>query len=78
MPVYEFACPACDERFEELVRRFEDPVACPSCGEREVERRLSVFAPSARAATVPDYSRLAHHARPVAGGCCGGACGHAH
>jgi putative FmdB family regulatory protein len=76
VPIYEYTCPACKEPFEELVRSFDAPVACPACGEPDAERRLSVFAPSPRGAPQPDYSRLA---RPrAAGGCCGGACGHAH
>jgi putative FmdB family regulatory protein len=40
VPIYEFECTGCGERFEELVKADEMP-ACPSCGEREVERRLS-------------------------------------
>jgi putative FmdB family regulatory protein len=44
MPIYEYACPACAKRFEKLVRRFGEPVACPSCASPDVERQLSVFA----------------------------------
>jgi putative FmdB family regulatory protein len=75
MPIYEYACPDCSARFEELVRSPEDRPACPSCGEPAVERLISRFAPAPRAATAPDYSRLSHHVH--SGGCCGGAHGHA-
>jgi putative FmdB family regulatory protein len=76
MPMYEYACRSCDERFEELVRASAPAVACPACGSSDAERLLSRFTASARPAQGVDYSRMGHHAR--AGGCCGGGCGHAH
>jgi len=79
MPIYEYRCESCSERFEELVRRPEDPVSCPECGGTAAERLLSVFAGvggGSRQAPMPDLSRLGP-ARS-AGGCCGGACGHRH
>lgn len=48
MPMYEFHCRDCDERFEEL-RSVHDPdegVECPQCGGSRVERLLSAFATS--------------------------------
>jgi putative FmdB family regulatory protein len=76
MPIYEYRCGACDERFEELVRRLDDPVACPECGGDQAERLLSAFAGvgGGGGSPVPDYSRLGHHRH--AGGCCGGGCAH--
>jgi putative FmdB family regulatory protein len=73
VPIYEYACPACGERFEELVRSPETRVACPACGAEDVERRLSALAPAPKSSATPDYSRLAHHARSG-----GGHHGHAH
>ena len=80
MPIYEYRCESCAERFEELVRRPDDPVACPECGGERAERLLSTFAGvgGGGSSPAPDYSRLAHHYRTSAGGCCGGACGHRH
>jgi putative FmdB family regulatory protein len=46
MPLYEFACATCEEDFEELVlgpSTIED-VTCPTCGGREVEKKISTFA----------------------------------
>jgi putative FmdB family regulatory protein len=43
MPLYEYACRACDHHFETLVRQGDTP-SCPSCRSTELERRLSVFA----------------------------------
>jgi putative FmdB family regulatory protein len=45
MPIYEYDCAKCKERFEELVQAGgEAKVACPSCGSTSVERRFSTFA----------------------------------
>ena len=44
MPVYEYECKSCGERFDKLVRsmRREPPeVACPACQGTEVRRLLS-------------------------------------
>ena len=43
MPLFEYACRACDHQFEALVRATEQP-QCPSCHSADLERRLSVFA----------------------------------
>ena len=48
MPMYEFRCRECGERFEEL-RGLSEPdtgVECPKCGGGRVERLLSSFATS--------------------------------
>ena len=44
MPIYDFRCKACDERFEELVRADETP-ACTACRSMDTERQLSPIAP---------------------------------
>jgi putative FmdB family regulatory protein len=43
VPIYEFDCAACGERFEELTKLDETP-ACPRCDGSEVERRVSPVA----------------------------------
>jgi putative FmdB family regulatory protein len=40
VPIYDFACRACGEPFEELTKADETP-PCPACGSTDVERRLS-------------------------------------
>lgn len=45
MPIYEYRCLECGEKFEKLVR-FSTPVSeikCPKCGGREVEKLISNF-----------------------------------
>ena len=46
MPLYEYRCRGCDERFEVLQRlgAGADEVLCPRCGEPEPQRVLSTFA----------------------------------
>ncbi|HXX79889.1 MAG TPA: zinc ribbon domain-containing protein [Ktedonobacteraceae bacterium] len=46
MPMYEYRCLRCEERFEQLVplRAEHPPVTCPHCGTQEVRKLLSTFA----------------------------------
>ncbi|MBN2358349.1 MAG: zinc ribbon domain-containing protein [Deltaproteobacteria bacterium] len=45
MPIYEFKCPRCGAKFEELVsRNATDKVVCPECGEPKPVRQMSTFA----------------------------------
>jgi putative FmdB family regulatory protein len=45
MPIYEYLCPECDSRFEELrpLSQAEDPVECPRC-HHPAHRKMSTFA----------------------------------
>ncbi len=54
MPIYEYACEACGNKFEKLVRRTDDVLAagCPSCGQRHLTQEFSTFAPRAGSASV--------------------------
>ena len=73
MPIYEFACSACTNEFEELVSMTgSTAVTCPSCGSTRTEKQLSSF----------QRIRLGRGDVPAAvtaagagGGCCGGGCG---
>ena len=65
MPLYEYACQACEKQFETLVRAGETP-ECPVCHGTALERRFSVFAAHTGADSAP--TRM-----PSAGGC--GSCG---
>lgn len=46
MPIYEYTCQSCHERFDHLHKRMEDgeKVPCPQCGSSKTARVLSVFA----------------------------------
>jgi putative FmdB family regulatory protein len=50
MPLYEYKCLSCAERFETLILRASQPIACPSCSSDSVERLVSMFAVSSESA----------------------------
>lgn len=41
MPIYEYACTACDVSFEKLMKMNASPPACPECGAEEVRKKVS-------------------------------------
>ena len=45
MPTYEYECPDCGHRFEQMQKITEDPVSlCPECGGDSVRRLVSAAA----------------------------------
>jgi len=46
MPIYEYQCKTCDNRFEQMrpMAQMHAPAACPSCASTETMRLLSLFA----------------------------------
>ena len=46
MPIYEYQCRSCGNRFEYLVLPTTPEPACPSCQGRELEQLLSLFGTS--------------------------------
>jgi putative FmdB family regulatory protein len=51
MPIFEYVCQQCGNRFETLVRGAEAP-ACPGCASERLARQLSVFAVGGRGAAL--------------------------
>jgi len=51
MPLYEYACPKCGRRFEELVRADAPAPACPQCGSKDGERLICAPAAAPQAGT---------------------------
>ncbi len=45
MPIYEYRCSECGEKFEKLVRSSSNQteIHCPNCDADKVERQVSVF-----------------------------------
>ena len=48
MPIYEFECEQCGERFEELVAADVVTLACPACGSERTRRLISAVSPPGR------------------------------
>ena len=74
MPIYEYKCDTCGNKFEKLIRSSNGAaeLACPACGERHVTQQLSTFSPIAHSAP----SSAGNPVCPRAGECGkSGACG---
>ena len=50
MPIYEFECEECGERFEELVAASVGSAPCPACGSERTRRLISTVSPPGQAA----------------------------
>jgi len=44
MPIYEYLCLDCEDRFETLVLSREEEITCPVCGSKRLEKVMSAFA----------------------------------
>lgn len=47
MPIYEYKCRNCENRFEQLVFKSTEKIACPVCGSDEAEKYVSTFSSNA-------------------------------
>ncbi|MGQ9501681.1 MAG: FmdB family zinc ribbon protein [Anaerolineae bacterium] len=67
MPIYEYVCQDCGERYEKLVRSEVDKVEliCPRCGSRQARKALSLFGLRATAAPSQGTSTSAPSCGPV-------------
>ena len=41
MPIYEYECPSCGNRFEKLVKVNAEPPPCDACGSGDVRKLVS-------------------------------------
>ena len=72
MPLYEYGCRLCNERFEKLQPMSAERWAeCPTCGQ-PAKRVFSLVAAPVHAGAGEEPSSFS---APSAGACCGGACG---
>jgi len=44
MPIYEYVCNDCGERYEQIVMSKSQTIACPKCASKKHTLQLSVFA----------------------------------
>jgi len=56
MPMYEYQCRDCGERFDELVSGSgvdDREITCPNCGKNNAERLMSAFASAGGGSSQP-------------------------
>ena len=70
MPIYEYVCEQCNERFEKIVINKQEAISCPKCGSKKAAIQLSVFATAGGGSSSPSGGSSGG-----GGGCCGGSCG---
>lgn len=70
MPIYEYKCLECDNKFEALrsMNQADKPIGCENCNGRQIKRVLSTF-------NSHGESRSASHSSGGCGSCGGGSCG---
>jgi putative FmdB family regulatory protein len=73
MPIYEYRCDGCSEKFEVLTRFAERDTAqvCPSCESTRTRVLVSSFAVAGGMSS----ESLDFGSAEGGGGCCGGSCG---
>jgi putative FmdB family regulatory protein len=76
MPIYEYLCDDCGERYERIVLSRNTAIECPKCASGRHTIQFSVFAAPANGAKSSGGSSSSSSGSPSSGGgCCGGACG---
>lgn len=58
MPIYEYVCEDCHQRYEQLVMSREATIACPRCGSARHTLQLSVFR-TQRSSSASDSGKFA-------------------
>jgi putative FmdB family regulatory protein len=51
MPIFEYLCEDCGNKFEKLVRNGANGINCPSCGQERLQQQFSTFAAHANGAS---------------------------
>ncbi|MEI6083480.1 MAG: zinc ribbon domain-containing protein [Verrucomicrobiota bacterium] len=72
MPLFEFSCDKCEKEFELLVRSAKsEDAACPHCGSKKLQKKLSVFASAGAPSSKPTTSAACGMKPRRHGGGCG-------
>jgi putative FmdB family regulatory protein len=69
MPIYEYICDDCGERYERIVMSQKQAIACPKCESSKHTIQLSVFAAPSNGGKSSSGSSSGPSS---GGGCCGG------
>ena len=64
MPIYEYVCDECNERFEKIVINKQAEISCPKCASKKATIQLSVFA-TAGSGTSSSVEMCASKPRPA-------------
>jgi putative FmdB family regulatory protein len=76
MPIYEYVCDDCGERYERIVMNKTTAIECPKCASAKHTLQLSVFAAHGNGAKSSGESLSSPSSSASSGGgCCGGSCG---
>ncbi len=78
MPIYEYECCECCERFEKLVFRGDEPVGCPKCQSANINKVMSVCGFKSGGDKGAASSRVASSTASGCAGCSGGSCATCH
>ncbi len=69
MPIFEYRCLECSERFEVLVLNSDEAVACSACDSGNLEKQFSSFGVKSDGGLSPSSQA------GLGSGCCGAGCG---
>ncbi|OQB38493.1 MAG: Zinc ribbon domain protein [Candidatus Latescibacteria bacterium ADurb.Bin168] len=69
MPIFEYHCDSCGADFERLIFDRSEPVAC-DCGNKNVKKKLSVFAAQANAGASSSKAAACDSCCMAGGGSC--------
>ncbi|MFC2061311.1 zinc ribbon domain-containing protein [Elusimicrobiota bacterium] len=69
MPVYEYNCLKCSNKFEFLLISGDEKIACPECGSEKLEKLFSVIKTITKGSECGPCDMSSHCNIP--GGCCG-------
>ena len=60
MPIYEYVCQDCDEKYEKFVRSLSAKIelTCPKCGSHKGEKALSMFGSVGGSSTSGSFGSL--------------------
>jgi putative FmdB family regulatory protein len=77
MPIYEYRCESCSEKFDVLTRFAERDKAqvCPACESTKTRVMVSSFAYAGGAGGSLESMDFGSQKATGGGGCCGGSCG---
>lgn len=80
MPIYEFKCDDCQEKFELLCQKGAtgEGEKCPSCSSDKIKKQLSLFCASSKVGKGESAANVPLGGMGGCSSCSGGSCGSCH